>query len=63
MNYKTLLFFNLEMKQRVYGKGILRAFQLVIVPVHEGKRGGIVVPVFDPDYHILIDAEFRGHGK
>ena len=46
---KRCCFFNLEMKQRVCGNGILRAIQLVIVPVHEGKRGGIVVSVFDPE--------------
>ena len=63
MDYKTLLFFNLEMKQRVCGNGILRAIQLVIVPVHEGKPGGIVVSVFDPEQQILTDAEFRGYGK
>jgi len=49
MDYKTLLFFFLEMKQRVCGNGILRAIQLVIVPVHEGKPSGIVVSVFDPE--------------
>ncbi len=60
---KRCCFFNLEMKQRLRGHGILRAIQLVIVLVHEGHRGGIVVSVFDPEQQILTDAEFRGHGK